>query len=384
MGLLTVACTGGGASSTSTSTSLSPTTTTSPPATSTTFGVSSTTSQVGTEFPDIVLPADSACILDDVPDLGEATVVVDGRLYGLGADGTDPRCLADGIHTVDFEWGPQGDRIRVGDRVLTGTQEVSLPAAIKHVWTTPTGSRILAVAPDRLWKVDLDGQTESDITFLSENEAAAYHPAGEHILAIGTNADGQYGLWLATNQGQDPLLIAFDELAEMSAPNWSWLNEPMFIAKHINGPWHIHLVELSAEGSLEGPVVIETDESIDQLLPARHDPIMLAYRIGGTGGDICVEGAHAGVKGVDIPEPVASLTSTPLGWLSGERLLIMTYPDGCDALGDLWSFSAGFCPGSVYGVTPIISGISGAAVREAAPPPPPPPDFTGIIDPAPA
>jgi hypothetical protein len=232
--------------------------------------------------------------------------------------------------------------------------------------------------------VDLGDLTESDITFLSENEAAAYHPAGEHILVIGTNAEGQYGLWLATNQGGDPLLIAFDELAEMSVPEWSWLNEPMFIAKHINGPWHIHLVELSAEGSLEGPVVLETDESIDMLLPARHDPIMLAFRSGGVTGVTCVEGSHAGVKGVDLPEPVASLTSTPLGWLSAERLLVMTYPNGCEAPGDLWSFSAGFCPGSVYGVTPIISGIDSAAAREAAPLPPPPPDFTGIIDPAPA
>jgi hypothetical protein len=331
-----------------------------------------------------VLPTDAACSLDDVPGSGEATVVVDGRLYGLGATGTEPRCLADGIDTIDIEWGPQGDRIRVDSRVLTDSVEVSLPAAANYIWTTPTGSRTLAVAPDRLWKVDLDDMTESDITFLAENEAAAYHPAGEHMLVIGTNAEGQYGLWLATNQGADPLLIAFDELAKMSEPEWSWLNEPMFIAKHINGPWHIHLVELSAEGSLEGPVVIETDEPIDWLLPASHDPIMLAYRSGGVGGETCVEDSHAEVKGIDLPEPVASLTSTPLGWLSAERLLVMTYPNGCDAPGDLWSFSAGFCPGSVYGVTPIISGIDGAAAREAAPLPPPPPDFTGVIDPAPA
>jgi hypothetical protein len=383
MGLLTAACTGD-AASTSTSVTVSSTTTASVPATSTTVVETTTTSQGEAGFPVVALPTDAACSLGDVPGSGEATVVVDGRLYGLGASGADPRCLADGIDTADIEWGPQGDRIRVGARVLTATGEVPLPGATEYIWTAPTGSRILAVAPDRLWKVDLDDLTESDITFLSENDAAAYHPAGEHILVIGTNTEGQYGLWLATNQGGDPLLIAFDELAEMSVPEWSWLNEPMFIAKHINGPWHIHLVELSAEGSLEGPVVLETDESIDMLLPARHDPIMLAFRSGGVTGVTCVEGSHAGVKGVDLPEPVASLTSTPLGWLSAERLLVMTYPNGCEAPGDLWSFSAGFCPGSVYGVTPIISGIDSAAAREAAPLPPPPPDFTGIIDPAPA
>jgi hypothetical protein len=90
------------------------------------------------------------------------------------------------------------------------------------------------------------------------------------------------------------------------------------------------------------------------------------------------------VNGIDVPEPVASMTSTPVGWLSTERLLLLTYPNGCDSPADLWSFSAGFCPGSVYGVTPVISGVDAAGAREAAPIPPPPPDFTGIIDPGPA
>jgi hypothetical protein len=120
------------------------------------------------------------------------------------------------------------------------------------------------------------------------------------------------------------------------------------------------------------------------LRPARYDPIMLAYRLDGRQGVQCVEGAHVGVNGIDVPEPVASMTSTPVGWLSTERLLLLTYPNGCDSPADLWSFSAGFCPGSVYGVTPVISGVDAAAAREAAPTPPPPPDFTGIIDPGPA
>jgi hypothetical protein len=233
-------------------------------------------------------------------------------------------------------------------------------------------------------KVSVDDLTEIDITFLGDNIEAAYHPAGENVLVVGTSVDGQYGMWLATNQGEDPLLLAFDELATMYEPTWTWLGEPIFIAKHVDGPWHIHRVELTADGALDGPIVLETDQPIDMLRPARYDPIMLAYRLDGRQGDQCVEGAHVGVNGIDVPEPVASMTSTPVGWLSTERLLLLTYPNGCDSPADLWSFSAGFCPGSVYGVTPVISGVDAAGAREAAPIPPPPPDFTGIIDPGPA
>ncbi|MDH3463336.1 MAG: hypothetical protein OEM32_06920 [Acidimicrobiia bacterium] len=87
----------------------------------------------------------------------------------------------------------------------------------------PNRLEVLAISPNRLWKVGVGDLSEIDITFLSENLDAAYHPAGEHLLAFGTDADGQYGLWLATNQGTDPLLLAFDGLATMSDPAWTWL-----------------------------------------------------------------------------------------------------------------------------------------------------------------
>lgn len=373
-----------------TTTTVAAATTTSSAAVSTTTAPPTTTMQVATttlppiDFPIVALPSAADCALDGVPNSGEATVLAAGRLYGLGADGMTPRCLIDGVTTGDFEWGPQGDRIRVGEQVILPNRSVALPPAQSYVWTAPTGSRVLAVNADRLWKFGIDDGAEIDITFLAQNDLAAYHPAGEHVLVIGSAAEAEQALWLATNQGADPLLLAFDEAATLSSPAWTWLGEPLFAADHSTGTWHIHRVELTADGALDGPIVLETDEPIDLLLPSKHDPIMLAYRLGGAPGQLCVEGAHVGVKATDVPEPVASMTSTPVGWLSTERLLIMTFPNGCDAPADLWTFSAGFCPGSVYGVTPLITGIEAAAARESSPPPPPPPDFTGVIDPGPA
>jgi len=330
------------------------------------------------------LSATVTCSLDEVPSGGEATVAYQGRLYGLGADWGSPRCLIDDLRSTDIAWGPEGDRVRIGDQVHGQSQVMTIGDATSLEWTAPTGTRIVGVNAERVWKVDVDGTAETDITFLETTDDVAYHPAGTHVLAIGTDSTGQYGLWLATNEGLGSLLIASDGAAVISEAAWSWLGEPLFVAAHQDGTWHIHRVELSAEGSLEGPIVVEAEDSIDRLLPARHDPVMLAYRSGAEAATDCVDGARAMVNGVDLPEPLSGLTSTPVGWLSAERLLVLAYPDGCDAPADLWSFSAGFCPGSEYGATLIVSGIDGAAARETAPSPPPPPDFTGIIDPAPA
>lgn len=375
-----------GADPTTTASSSPVSTTTTAPVSTTTASATSTTVDVDTvPLVDVAdLPATAACSLDEAPPGGEATVVVAGRLYGLGPGWESPRCLIDTAETTDIEWGPLGDRLRIGNQVRGPDLRIAVDGAGALEWTAPTGSRIVAVSPERVWKVDVDGSGETDITFLDTTKEVAYHPAGTHLLAIGTDLNGQHGLWLATNEGLDPLLIAFDEGAIMTEPAWSWLGEPMFVAAHSDGRWHVHRVEITLEGGFTGPIVVELEESIDRLTPARHDPVMLAYRQGGTVGADCVEGARAMVNGVDLPEPLSSLTSTPVGWLSTERLLVLAYPEGCDGPADLWSFSAGFCPGSEYGATYIISGVDGAAAREAAPPPPPTPDFTGIIDPAPA
>jgi hypothetical protein len=360
-------------------------TTTVAPAPTTTNAVTTTSPAVHEPVTEVsALPVDTGCVLDDVPTGGEATVLSGGRLYGLGADWLTPRCLVDGVVGSDFDWGPMGDRIRVGTRVIDGADEHALADAEQYEWTGPTGSRVVTVTSGNVAKIDIADGSVVDITFLDATEGLAYHPAGTHVLALGTDFNGQYGLWLASNEGADPVLLAFDEGATMSEPVWSWLGEPLFVAHHFDGTWHIHRVELTEEGALEGPIVVESTRAIDMLTPARHDPVMLAYRLDGSTGSRCVDGSRATVNGADLPEPLASLTTTPIGWLSTERLLIMAFPDGCDLPGDLWSFSAGLCPGSVYGAELVIQGVDWAAARETAPQPPPSPDFTGIIDPAPA
>lgn len=324
------------------------------------------------------------CSLDAPTASGEVTVLVGDRLYGLGADLASPRCLLEGDMSPDLAWGPAADRIRVGNTVYgTDFEPIVFADDSTLEWTAPTGSRVVVIDGDAVTKVAVDGSADINVKFLTSTEAVAYHPAGTHFLAVGTDTFGQYGLWFADNDGVNFVLLAFDEDATISDPTWSWLNEPLFVARHLDGRSHIHRVEL-VDGNFEGPIVVETADEIDRLMASPFDPVMLGYRLRGEAGSICVAGSTAAVSGVDLPSPLADQASTPVGWLSGERLLILAFPDGCDSPADLWAFSAGFCPGSTYGAELLVSGVDGAAAREAVPVAPPSPDFGGVIDPAPA
>ena len=382
LGLLAVSCSAPSADTTSTSRPADSTTTSTTPVATTTSQAASTTTISLTPLFTGDLPA-GPCVIDEVPDDGEPTVLVGDRLYGLGADLATPRCLLEGITSTDIEWGPLADRVRVGGSIYGDFATRTFDETAQFEWTAPTGSRLVVVSGDGVVKVPLDGAVPENIRFLEETEEIAYHPAGTHLLAVGTDAFGQYGLWFASNDGVNYVLMAFDEDAVVSDAAWSWLNEPMFVAGHGDGTWHVHRVEL-VEGNFEGPIVVESDQPIDMLMPSPYDPVMHGYRADGERGVSCVAGSTAMVRGVDLPEPLASYTSRPIGWLSTERLLVLAYPDGCESLGDLWVFSAGLCPGSTYGAKLVMREVDGAAARQAVPPAPRAPDFTGVIEPAPA
>ncbi|HEY5889892.1 MAG TPA: hypothetical protein VIW94_04210 [Acidimicrobiia bacterium] len=383
LGIVALACTGGTADP-STTTVVPGTTTTSAVASSTsTSEMATTTTTVAVSFPAFEFP-DGPCQLDGPLTQGEVTVLIGTTFYTLGPDNSAPRCLLEEVTSTDVRWNPTGTALIAGKTAVGDDFEYSYPLATDLSWTFPTGSSVVVFTTDQLWKVAVDDGTQTDITFLAVTDAVAYHPAGEHLLAVGTDLSGQYGLWLATNQGTDPLLLAFDEGATLSDPAWTWLGEPVFVAAHDDGVSHIHRVELTSEGGFDGPIIVESDAPLDMLIPSPFDPIMLAYRTGGMSGESCVDGSHVAVSNVDVPEPLNSWTTSPVGWLPEERLLVLAYPDGCDSPADLWSFSPGLCPGSVYGAFPVIAGVSGAAARAPVPVPPPPPDFAGVIDPAPA
>lgn len=358
-----------------TSTTSAPTTTTGPETTTTSAGPTALVE----EFP-VTGPCDLGTAAVD----GEITVVVGGRLYGVAPETGQTRCLVDSVTSTDVSWGPQGDRLRLDDRVLSPEGAVTLPPATGYEWTAPTGKSVMLVDPVGVSKVAVDGSGTENITFLETTDDAVYHPSGTRVLAVGTDPTGQYGMFMASNTGTDPVLLAFDEGAVLTEPGWTGAGEPVFVAAHADGPWHIHKVVVTEDGFLDGPILEEGGFALDRLMASAHDPLLIAYRQSAAAAPGCLSDGRATVIGVDLPEPLASLASEPAGWMPRERLLVLSYPGGCDNPADLWLFSAGFCPGSVYGASLIATSVDGAAARTVAPESPPVIDVGSIIDPAPA
>ncbi len=51
-------------------------------------------------------------------------------------------------------------------------------------------------------------------SFLARHDAAVYHPAGTHVVSSGlARRGGSNGLWVATNRGSNPRLLARGETA---------------------------------------------------------------------------------------------------------------------------------------------------------------------------
>ncbi|MDH4117802.1 MAG: hypothetical protein OEX04_04745 [Acidimicrobiia bacterium] len=359
-----------------------PTTSTSQPSSTTTTAPATTTSADTITALVTTLPNGTCDLGRPLPE-GEFTVAVAGRLYGVSADAGSVRCLLDDA-PLELSWSPVATSFLSGNRVITPSGEIPLDAAASYEWTQPTGQKVVLVTPGSVTKRTLDDGSIEDITFLDVTDEVAYHPAGTHLLAIGSHPDGRYGLWFATNAGADETLFAADEGAVLASAAWTGSGEPVFVARHDDAHSHIHRVEISESGTLEGPSIVDSENHLDMVLPSAHDPLLIAYRESGAPGLGCVEGGHARVVGIDLPEPLVSMTSVPVGWVDGERLLVMSYPAGCAEPGRAWVFSAGFCPGSEYGAVPLIDDVTAAAVRIPSPPPPPVPEVGSIIDPAPA
>lgn len=97
------------------------------------------------------------------------------------------------------------------------------------------------------------GGDSTDISFLDRHDAVTYHPAGEHISTSGVAADGSYGLYLATNLGTKPQLLARGEAARFIT-NLRFTEDGRhlyYTARHGPRDWHLHRLSVGEEAKLE-------------------------------------------------------------------------------------------------------------------------------------
>jgi hypothetical protein len=242
-------------------------------------------------------------------------------------------------------------------------------------WSQPTGKALITPNPatgQLFWRNAVNLDERLDITFTNGTIAAAYHPSGTQIAAIGTGInDGKSGVFLASNRGEKaqrvdspddgkPTELAFD----MSGSSL------VLVHKHTDGGGHVHRYLLGSGDllTIAGTSTVPVNLSVSTV-----DEGDVAW-VESPAGEPSVLYTVIGLEATD-PVPVslpADTVGTPLGWLPGHRLMIAVRPSGASASGafDLWIWTPA-------GSSLIATGVAAAGPRVAHGPWSDPPGLGG-------
>jgi len=316
---------------------------------------------------------EAACELGDVPTEGEITFVVGSKLYGVRPDGTGARCLAlaggeAGGEAGDIQWGPRGDRVLLGPAVVldaAGRRASGFFADNPGVrWSQPTGTALIApsLADARLiWRRSTDAEDRLDISFLDRTDSAVYHPAGKNILSVGAAEGGLYGVFLASNRGENlrPVATVADPATTVHDLAWDTGGAHAFFIHDHAGEFHLH--DLSFP-DLTLSYLVTSPLPLGGLVVA--DTTSIAWRIGectGTTRTAVWLAESATSAQIGVRSALGKLSSEPVGWLTGGRLVLMARPSGCEGPGDLWMATAGDSQPVL-----VATGVERAAIRKMA------------------
>lgn len=326
------------------------------------------------------VPPPTDCVVSALPAEGQLTFAFSDIVYALNPDAT-LTCLADLASTpAQLQWSPDGDEVLLSpqrllraDGTVADTQFSDSNIGIS--WSQPTGKALITPNPatgQLFWRNAGNLDERLDITFTNGTIAAAYHPSGTQIAAIGTGVnDGKSGVFIASNRGEKaqrvdspddgrPTELAFD----MSGSSL------VLVHKHSNGGGHVHRYLLG---------------SGDLLTIASTSTVPVGLSVSTVDeGDVAWVETPAGepsvlytVIGLDATDPVpvslpAETIGTPLGWLPGHRLMIAVRPVAASARGnfDLWIWTPA-------GSSLIATGVAAAGPRVTHGPWSDPPGLAG-------
>ena len=313
----------------------------------------------------IALPA-GACVFSAPAQVAEVTFEIGTRLYTAGPGTGISSCLTE--LTLDnvgpLRWSPTGDRVLLNSvTVFDGTQ--ALPSGYfstntRVSWSYPTGKALIApaVADNHLlWRTAGQPETRTDISFLERTDVAVYHPAGKNIFAAGQAADGTAGLFVASNRGDNPQLIA--QLDQPTTVITEIGPDPSgarvyFVHDHRNGTFHVHALDLPALALTDITQVIEP---IAKLTVGTIANAAIAWRLGACSGLTRTQMSNAGVV-IDQPAAFAAMSTEPVGWLDAQQLVLSVRATGCAGPSDLWVWNI-----TSSAATPLIAGVDNAAIR---------------------
>jgi hypothetical protein len=300
----------------------------------------------------------------------EVTYVQDGRLWAV-APGGAPRCLRDGVRAgARVIWGPAGDRVLLGNELLLGPAP---PRALGFTnksrvmgFSTPTGTQVLAIGQKAgLTKWPVAGGTPKVIAFVDNAETATYHPAGRDITAVGSRLGDPYGIYLATNTGQDGRrLVNGEDAKKVTDLAYSHDGTVLyFVGQHDDG-YHLHAYEMAA-GKVD-TLLAGKDPVGDVVVSPFASPPPIAFRTGSCDERVVTRVHSATSANTPVGGTLASRSTVPVGYLGDGTLVVAARASGCTGPADLWAWKDGRA-------ARIAEDVSVAAVRVIQPPPPPPP-----------
>ena len=294
------------------------------------------------------------------------------------------------------EWGPAADRTFMftptgGRIVLSDVDRIDdlglTPLPIPQGWSRPKGLAFLWVSPDssRLLKVDAATGKKQDVTFLKRTDEAVYHPAGEHILAVGEDDEGTYGVFLATNEGteEQPLVVG-ESARRIYSLAFGPTGSLYYAAEH---PTHYDVHRVTFQNSPDTGTVktqlqtlYTTTDPIEGISVSPFSDRKIAVQVGSCDSKTIlargsINGPIMGSKtteklqgaAAELDAPLSSLSTAPVGWLPNGRLVVRARDEGCEGASDLYVSSS-------HGSELLADQVDLAAVRVALPDPPPPPN----------
>jgi hypothetical protein len=341
-----------------------PTGTTGPTEVTQPSGTNDTTTQSTAPVDTFVdVPPSGPCAFTAPVPMGEVTWVQDGQLRAL-ADGATPTCLLDGVDGGSPQaWSSDAGRVLL-DPSTSATASGRRSTGFDHtmaavVLSAPKGTATIAVDPvtHRLIRHGSDG-AESDISFLAKTDEAIYHPGGTRIIAVGTDAAGNYGIWLSSNLGKEPKQVL--SVADPSTP----VTDLAFSADATQ-LYFIHgFVHRLTMAVLQLDEVGQADRGEANLVVSTLEQGTAAWSVGpcdSTGTVLMsspILSQPADLRTMTGSPFVGSdVTLQPVGWLSGYRVVLAVRPSGCDGPADLWIWS------TVDGFRHVAHGALASAVR---------------------
>jgi hypothetical protein len=276
-----------------------------------------------------------------------------------------------------------------GRMLLPGTDRVDdLRGSIPQGWSRPKGLAFLWTSPDhrKLFKIDAATGKRTDVTFLERTDEAIYHPAGEHIVAVGVDHEHNYGVFLATNEGTEPQLLVVGEDARRIFSLGFGPSGSLFYAAEHPDRYDVHRITFTHSpdtGKVDATLqtMYSTHDEITKIVSSPFSESDVAVQIGACESRTLV--AHRFVNGIVMDRPQAiekldkgtrpmgdeldGMSTQPVGWLSSGHLLVRAWDSGCSGPSSLYLWTKN-------GTRLLTNDAGPAAVRVSYPDPPPPPN----------